>query len=168
MVARIFKRDGGLQRQAFKKVGFVKREFAAVGRGDDQLGHLAAVAIGERINEQLIGSSRRRLRPSARCRVVAPSVSRTSTGAGKGRAGHLQLAHHDAQHGLQHFLFADGGVHLARSLKQRLQPRHLLLQFDRFAAGGKLSVQLPSMTPVESKCSTERQGAREQGNEGTR
>jgi hypothetical protein len=45
----------------------------------------------------------------------------------KAHTGHLQLAHHDAQNRLQHFFFADGGMHLARGLKQRLEPRYLLL-----------------------------------------
>ncbi len=60
-------------------------------------------------------------------------------GRGKGRAIHLQLAHDDAQHLLQHFVFVDGGVDLARGLKQRLQARHLLLQVDCFATAGKLN-----------------------------
>ena len=47
---------------------------------------------------------------------------------GKRRAGHLQFAHHDAQHRLQHLLFADGRVHLPRGLEQRLQAQYLLLK----------------------------------------
>ena len=31
---------------------------------------------------------------------------------GKGRAVHFQLAHHDAQNLLKHFIFVDGGVDL--------------------------------------------------------
>ena len=48
-------------------------------------------------------------------------------------AGHLQFTDHDAQHLLQHFFLVDGGVDLPAGLKQRLQPRHLLLQVNGLA-----------------------------------
>ena len=131
VVARVFKRHGGLQRQAFKEVGLGERKLARARGRHDELGHFAAVAVGKRITEQLIWA-----------RGVCCGIRRQSAvgkaGSGKRRAGHLQLAHHDAQDGLEDFFLADRRVHLARGLKQRLQPEHLLLQLDCFAARGKL------------------------------
>ncbi len=130
VIARVFKRHGGLQRQAFEEIGLVEGELASVGRRHHQFGHFAAVAVRQRIDEQTRGGV---------CAVwaLAGCIAVGQAGSGKRRAGHLQLAHHDAQHRLQHFFFADGGMHLARGLEQRLQPRHLLLQIDRFAARRK-------------------------------
>ena len=56
----------------------------------------------------------------------------TEAGARESSAGHFEFAHDDAQHCAEHLFFADGGVNLARGLKQRLEARHLLLQIDRF------------------------------------
>ena len=134
MVAGVFKRDGGLQRQALEEIGLGERQLASAGRRHHQFGHLAAVAVRQRIDEQTrVGGGA--------VRALGRRIAIGQAGSGKRRAGHLQLAHHDAQHRLQHFFFADGGVHLARGLKQRLQPRHLLLQFDRLATRRKLRVR---------------------------
>ncbi len=44
VVAGVFKGDGGLEGEALDEVGLVDGEFAAVGWGDEQLGHALAVA----------------------------------------------------------------------------------------------------------------------------
>jgi hypothetical protein len=44
--------------------------------------------------------------------------------------GHFQLAHHDAQHRLQHFFRPNRRMHLPRDLQQCLQAGHLLLQVN--------------------------------------
>jgi hypothetical protein len=63
-----------------------------------------------------------------------------ASGTGKCSAGHLKLAHHDAQHGVEDLFFADGGVHLARGFKKGLKTRHLLLQLKGVATGDEMGV----------------------------
>ncbi len=67
VVARVFKGDGGLQGQALKEVGFIEGELAAIGRGDDQLGHAFAFAILQQIDG--------RVRGCARCGRKDPGIS---------------------------------------------------------------------------------------------
>jgi hypothetical protein len=130
MVAGIFKSHGSLQREALNKVGLVESELATVRRNNDQIGHAGSVAIVQRPGEQgaFIGTDGFR-------RVVTIHQA----GGGESRAGHLELPHDDAQHLLEDLIFMDGGVDLARGLKERLQARYLLLQVDRFATAWKLN-----------------------------
>jgi hypothetical protein len=102
---------------------------------------MRAFAVLQRISWNAVRGGRRR-------------IAIGQPGAGKRRPGHLQLADHDAQHLLQHLFFADGGVDLPRSLKQRLQARHLLLQVDRLAIARKLNSSRHCAPPsVESHSS---------------
>ena len=54
VVAGVFKGDGGLEREALDEVGLVDGEFAAAGRGDEQLGHALAVAAVEGPGEEAV------------------------------------------------------------------------------------------------------------------
>ena len=59
VVAGVFKGDGGLQGQTLDEVGFVDGQFAAVGRGDDQLGHALAFAILQQVDGESVVPHRR-------------------------------------------------------------------------------------------------------------
>ena len=112
VVAGVFKGDGGLQDQAFDEVGFVKSQFAAVGRGDDQFRHPLAFAILQEIERKrgtvfgLLGG--------------IGNFAIAEAGAGECGARHFELANDDAKHCAEHGFFANGGVNLARRLEQRL------------------------------------------------
>jgi hypothetical protein len=120
VVPRIFQSHRGLQREPFDKVRLVNCQLPPVRRRHHQLSHPPAVAILQRIAQR-------------RTRVDRRLVAINQPGGRKRRPVHLQLSHHDPQHLLQHFFLANRRVNLPRSLQQRLQPRHLLLQVDRLA-----------------------------------
>ena len=58
VVAGIFKGDSGLQGQALDEVGLVNCEFAAIGRGNNQLRHALAFAILQEIDAGARGPRR--------------------------------------------------------------------------------------------------------------
>jgi hypothetical protein len=64
---------------------------------------------------------------------VGGVVTVDEVGGGESGAGHFQFAHDDAEDLFEDFVFVDGGVDLAGSLKERLEARYLLLQVDCFS-----------------------------------